>query len=41
MMEEGGGAEKRKCSRVRTVVNFVVVVCHFSSGDICIEEREE
>ncbi len=43
-VDDGGGGrrtEKRKCSRVRTVVNFVVVVCHFSSGDICREGREE
>ncbi len=44
---EGGGrrTEKRResfeeCARVRTVVNFVVVVCCFSSGDICREGRE-
>ncbi len=47
-VDEGGGGrrtEKRRESfeefaRVRTVVNFVVVVCHFSSGDICREGRE-
>ncbi len=42
---EGGGGQRResfkKCARVRTVVNFVVVVCRFSSGDICREGREE
>ncbi len=44
--EGGGGVGQRresfeKCARVRTVVNFVVVVCRFSSGDICREGREE
>ncbi len=50
-VDEGGGGggqrreEKRResfeeCARVRTVVNFVVVVCRFSSGDICREGRE-
>ncbi len=40
----GGGGQRREsfeeCARVRTVVNFVVVVCRFSSGDICREGRE-
>ncbi len=45
MKEEGeeDREEKRtfeECARVGTVVNFVVVVCHFSSGDICREGRE-
>ncbi len=42
-VDEGWGGRKsfEKCVRVRTVVNFVVVVCRFSSGDICREEREE
>ncbi len=40
----GGGGQRReenvlKSARVRTVVNFVVVVCRFSSGDICREGR--
>ncbi len=43
--EEKRREEKRResfeeCARVGTVVNFVVVVCHFSSGDICREGRE-
>ncbi len=42
----GRRTEKRresfeKCARVRTVVNFVVVVFRFSSGDIGREGREE
>ncbi len=47
MKEEGGRrTEKRRerfeeCARVGTVVNFVVVVCHFSSGDICREGRRK
>ncbi len=45
MKEEGeeDREEKRtfeECARVGTVVNFVVVVCHFSSGDICREGRK-
>ncbi len=45
MKEEGeeDREEKRRfeeCARVGTVVNFVVVVCHFSSGDICREGRK-
>ncbi len=40
----GGGGQRRErfeeCARVGTVVNFVVVVCHFSSGDICREGRK-
>ncbi len=40
----GGGGQRREsfeeCAKVRTVVNFVVVVCRFSSGDICREGRE-
>ncbi len=45
MKEEGeeDREEKRtfeECTRVGTVVNFVVVVYHFSSGDICREGRE-
>ncbi len=41
--EGGGGGEQRRYifERVRTVVNFVVVVCCFSSGDICSEGRFE
>ncbi len=44
-VDEGGEGQRResfeKCARVRTVVNFVVVVCRFSSEDICREAREE
>ncbi len=38
----GGGGQRREENvlRVGTVVNFVVVVCHFSSGDICREGSE-
>ncbi len=40
--EDKGG---RKCfkehSRVRRIVNFVMIVCPFSSGDISREVREE
>ncbi len=48
MKEEGGGRRTKtrgegfeKCARLRTIVNFVVVVHHFTSGDICIDGREE
>ncbi len=43
----GGGGQRRegKCfkehARVRRMVNFVVIVCPFSSGDISREVREE
>ncbi len=40
----GGGGQRRErfeeCTKVGTVVNFVVVVYHFSSGDICRKGRE-
>ncbi len=39
-VDEGGGGEEQRryiFERVRIVVNFVVVVCRFSSGDICSE----
>ncbi len=38
-VDGGGGGEQRRYifERVRTVVNFVVVVWRFSSGDICSE----
>ncbi len=44
-MRRGRWTEKRRehfeeCARVGIVVNFVVVVGHFSSGDICREGRE-
>ncbi len=41
----GRTKEQRKCfkehARVRRIVNFVMIVCHFSSGDINREGREE
>ncbi len=38
----GGGGQRREENVLKsaTVVNFVVVVCHFSSGDICREGRK-
>ncbi len=45
MKEEGGGGQRREeksfeeCARVGTVLNFVVVVCHFSSGDHLAEKE--
>ncbi len=42
----GGGGQRReenvlKSMRVRRIVNFVMIVCPFSSGDISREVREE
>ncbi len=45
-VDEGGGGQrsKQKCfkehARVRWIVNFIMIVCHFSSGDIK-EERSD
>ncbi len=42
-VDEGGGGQRREVkdhARVR-IVNFVVIVCPFSSGDISREGREE
>ncbi len=38
--KEGGKCFKEH-ARVRRIVNFVMIVCPFSSGDISREVREE
>ncbi len=38
--KEGGKCFKEH-ARVRRIVNFVVIVCPFSNGDIIREVREE
>ncbi len=45
-VDEGGGgggqrSKEKEHARVRRIVNFVMIVCHFSSGDISREGREE
>ncbi len=44
-VDEGGTKEEGKCfkehARVRRIVNFVIIVFPFSSGDISREVREE
>ncbi len=42
LMKDGeGGKCFKEHVRVRRIVNFVVIVCPFSSGDISREVREE
>ncbi len=48
-VDYGGGGRRTKkggkCfkehTRIRRIVNFVMIVCHFTSGDISREVREE
>ncbi len=39
--DKGGRKIFKEHARVRRIVNFVMIVCHFSSGDISREGREE
>ncbi len=39
--DKGGGTCFKEHARVRRIVNFVVIVCPFSNGDISREVREE
>ncbi len=36
-----GGICFKEHVRIRQIVNFVMILCHFSSGDISREVREE
>ncbi len=39
--DKGGRKIFKEHARIRRIVNFVMIVCHFSSGDISREGREE
>ncbi len=39
--DKEGGTFFKEHARIRRIVNFVMIVCPFSSGDISREVREE